>query len=646
MPSAAAPAAPALPSLPPLPPDAPLPMPVQSLREGRLRNPVLPTTPGGMAWRRFAVIGGAASLTLFAAYQIWWLLRGDGIDPLEGTLLALFVALFAWIVQSFVGAVAGFALVLSRRRPRLGLSPHAPLPTPGVQTALLVPTYNEEPTRLMAGVQAIHESLAATGELGRFDFFVLSDTRKPELQAAEEVEFRALLARLGSGARVYYRRREHNHERKAGNIADWVRRWGAAWPQFIILDADSLMTGDTVVRLAATMERHDDIALIQTLPTIVNGATLFARMQQFAGRVYGPVIAYGVAWWHGAESNYWGHNAIIRTRAFAAHAGLPELGGYTPFGGTVLSHDFVEAALLRRGGWALHMIPGLPGSYEEGPPSLTDMLVRDRRWCQGNLQHGGVLPAKGLHWVSRWHMLIGIGHYFTAPMWAMLMIVGLAIPLMHAGLTWGNLTLVDFSPTGYLREQDPDRFLGVFILTMTMLLSPKLFGYLATVSDPVLRRGCGGALRAFAGMLLETLLAALMAPVTMYVQSRGVAEVLAGRDSGWETQRRDDGSLPLSALVRSYGGMTIAGLIAGVAAWLVSPPLAAWMSPVIAGLVLSMPIVAVTSARAPGQWLRRHRIFCTPEELDPPPVLVRAGELRHAAEARARADAEARVPEL
>jgi membrane glycosyltransferase len=222
------------------------------------------------------------------------------------------------------------------------------------------------------------------------------------------------------------------------------------------------------------------------------------------------------------------------------------------------------------------------------------------------------------------------------------MIVGLAIPLLHAGLTWGNLTLVDFSPTGYLREQDPDRFLAVFILTMTMLLSPKLFGYLATVSDPALRRGCGGALRTFLGMLLETLLAALMAPVTMYVQSRGVAEVLAGRDSGWETQRRDDGSLPLSALVRSYGGMTLAGVIAGVAAWLVSPPLAAWMSPVIAGLVLSMPIVAVTSARGPGQWLRRHRIFCTPEELAPPPVLVRAGELRAAAEART----EVRIPEI
>ncbi|HST44055.1 MAG TPA: glycosyltransferase family 2 protein, partial [Luteimonas sp.] len=314
--------------------------------------------------------------------------------------------------------------------------------------------------------------------------------------------------------------------------------------------------------------------------------------------------------------------------AFAQHAGLPELRGRAPFGGTVLSHDFVEAALLRRGGWALHMIPGLRGSYEEGPPSLTDMLVRDRRWCQGNLQHGAVLPTRGLHWVSRWHMLIGIGHYFTAPMWAAMMLVGVAIPLLHAGLSWGHFTLDAFSPTGYLREQDPQRFLAIFILTMTMLLSPKLMGYIATVADPVLRRGCGGALRTFIGMLLETLLAALMAPVTMYVQSRGVAEVLAGRDSGWESQRRDDGTLPLAALLRSYGGLTLFGAASGVVAYLVSPALAAWMSPVIAGLVLSIPIVALTSAPGPGRWLRRRHIFCTPEELDPPPILLRAEALR------------------
>lgn len=611
-----------------LPPESPLPMPVQSLREGALRNRSLPTTPRGMRWRRMAVIGTAAVLTLIVTYQLWWLLRGGGISVLETVLLLLFVALFAWIVQAFVGALAGFVLVLWRRRARLGLSAHGALPVLSTRTALLMPTYNEDPERLMAGLQAIHESLTATGQRAWFDCFVLSDTQDPKIQAAEEAAFHRLRARLGKDARVFYRRRDDNSERKAGNIADWLRRWGGAYPQFLILDADSLMTGDAIVRLAGAMQRHDDVALIQTLPVIVNGNTLFARMQQFAGRVYGPVIAHGVAWWHGAESNYWGHNAIIRTRAFADHAGLPELRGVKPFAGTVLSHDFVEAALLRRGGWALHMVPGLPGSYEEGPPSLSDMLVRDRRWCQGNLQHGAVLSAKGLHWVSRWHLLIGIGHYFTAPMWAMLMLVGLAIPLQDAGLAWGNLGLEGFSPTAYWREQDPQRFIWVFVFTMSMLLAPKLMGYIATISDRELRRGCGGAVRALIGMLLETVLAALMAPVTMYVQSRGVAEVLAGKDSGWESQRRDDGSLPLSGLLRAYGGLSLLGVLTGVMAYLVSPGLAAWMSPVIAGLVLSIPIVMLTSARAPGQWLRRRRIFCTPEELAPPEVLRRASVLR------------------
>jgi membrane glycosyltransferase len=294
----------------------------------------------------------------------------------------------------------------------------------------------------------------------------------------------------------------------------------------------------------------------------------------------------------------------------------------------VLSHDFVEAALLRRGGWALYMVPQLAGSYEEGPPSLTDMLVRDRRWCQGNLQHCAVLPARGLHWVNRWHLLIGIGQYCTAPMWAMLMLVGLAIPLLQAGLGVETWSLTGFSPARYWREQDPQRFVWVFVFTMAILLAPKLLGFVAMLVDREQRRGCGGALRATASLLLETVLAALMAPITMYVQARGVAEVLVGRDSGWEVQRRDDGTLPLSGLVRSYGGMTVLGLVLGAIAYGISPSMFAWMSPVIAGLVLSIPIVMFTSSRRPGQWLRRHGIFQIPEEAAPPPVLARATELR------------------
>ncbi|WP_343037761.1 glucans biosynthesis glucosyltransferase MdoH [Pseudoxanthomonas gei] len=610
-----------------MPPAAPLAMPVQALASGSLQARALPSAPPRMAWRRLYMLGGTAALTAVAAWQMWRVLRVDGLGVLEGVLLLLFVFLFAWIAQSFLGAVVGFVLLLSRRPAMLGIDARAPLPSLSLRTGLLMPTYNEDPQRLMSGLQAIYESVRDTDCLDHFDFFILSDTTRTDIAAQEIAEFHALVERTGGQRRLFYRRRADNHERKAGNIAEWVRRFGGAYPAMLILDADSLMTGDTIVRLAAAIESHDDVGLIQSLPCIVNGTSLFARMQQFSGRVYGPVIAHGVAWWHGAESNYWGHNAIIRTQAFAAHAGLPELPGNKPFGGHVLSHDFVEAALMRRGGWALHMVPALRGSYEEGPPSLTDLLVRDRRWCQGNLQHAAVLRARGLHWVSRWHFMIGIGHYFTAPMWAMLMLVGLAIPLEHASLDLQGAAAA-FSPVAYWKSLDPQRILWLFVASMGALFAPKLLGYLALLLDPVERRGCGGALRALASILIESVLAALMAPIVMYVQSRGVAEVLAGRDSGWESQRRDDGTLPLSALLKSYGGVTLFGLCTGAVALLISPALAAWMAPVTLGMALAIPIVALTSARAPGQWLRRHQLLSIPEETQVPPILQRAAQLR------------------
>ncbi len=493
-----------------------------------------------------------------------------------------------------------------------------------------MPTYNEDPRRLLAGLQAIYESVAATGQLDRFDFFVLSDTRREDIAGAEEQVFAELRERVPDGrVRLFYRRRGDNSGRKAGNIADWVRRFGGAYPQMLILDADSLMTGDSIVRLVAGMEHNADVGLIQTLPSVIGGRTLFARMQQFGGRVYGPVIARGVAWWHGAESNYWGHNAIIRTRAFADHAGLPALPGRKPFGGHVLSHDFVEAALMRRGGWAAHMVPYLGGSYEEGPPTLTDLLVRDRRWCQGNLQHGKVVGSRGLHWISRTHMLIGIGHYFTAPMWAMLMLIGIAIPLFQEGIDFN--ALLHLSPSVYWRAQDEEQVVRLFAATMAVLLLPKVLGYLAMLLEPVDRRGCGGAIRAFVSMLVETVLAALMAPVVMYVQSRGVAEVLSGRDSGWDAQQRDDGGISWLALIRGYGGLGVFGAFMGVLAWAVSPSLAAWMAPVVIGMVLAVPVVALTSSRGPGTFLHRLGLLDIPEENIPPPVLVRAAQLRREA---------------
>jgi membrane glycosyltransferase len=614
-----------------LPEEAPVAMPVQSLwsaptPEPRQDRRGFPSSPRATTWRRAYVLGATAALTAAAANEMYRVLEVGGVTPLEALILLLFVALFAWIAFAFVSAVVGWISLLRGGERRLGITLDGPLPSLTTTTALLMPTYNESPARIMAGLQAIYESLQETGAADHFAIFILSDTTDPDIWVAEEAAFLTLLDRTGGHGRIFYRRRPKNVERKAGNIAEWVRRFGAAYPQMLVLDADSLMTGETIVRLAAAMERNPDVGLVQTLPVIVNGTTLFARLQQFAGRVYGPVIAHGIAWWHGTEGNYWGHNAIIRTRAFAERAGLPHLRGRTPFGGHILSHDFVEAALIRRGGWAVHMVPELPGSYEEGPPSLTDIAVRDRRWCQGNLQHAAVLPARGLHWVSRLHLLTGIGSYITAPMWLMFLITGILISLQ------ARFVPPEYFGTGpslfpQWPAQDPVRSMWVFIATMGILFVPKLLAVLAVLLRGPERRGCGGTARAFISLLIETVITGLIAPVTMLVQSMGVVSILIGRDSGWNPQRRDDGSIPFREMARRYRGHTVFGVALGIASYLVAPSLLLWMSPVVLGLSLAIPLAAFTAARRPGNALKRWGLLQTPEERQPPPVLIRAREL-------------------
>ncbi|MFD2262836.1 glucans biosynthesis glucosyltransferase MdoH [Lacibacterium aquatile] len=610
---------------PALPPETGMEMPVQDLSTPAQRRKAQAMAQA--FWRRCLVLGGATGLTGFAAYQMYAVVRLGGVTIIEGAILGLFCLLFAWIAVSFTSGIAGFISMLAQGGLGLGIAADGKLPRLRGRTALLMPTYNEDPERVMAGLQAIYEQIEVVGAIEHFDIFILSDTTNPELFDSEETAFLTLRDRTNGSERIFYRRREKNIERKAGNIADWVRRWGGAYPQMLILDADSLMSGESIVHLAAAMERNPGVGLIQTLPMVVNGTSLFARLQQFAGKTYGPLIAHGIAWWHGSEGNYWGHNAIIRTEAFAQQCGLPHLKGRKPFGGHILSHDFVEAALLRRGGWRVHMVPALDGSYEESPPSLWDLAIRDRRWCQGNLQHAGLLTARGLHWVSRIHFLNGIGSYLAAPLWLLFLLLGV-VAAFQAGFV-----RPDYFPKGLALfptwpQQDPIRALWLFIGTLCVLLTPKLLAFVVLLVQGERRRGAGGAFRAFLSLILETLLSALLAPVTMINQTGDVISILLGQDSGWKPQTRDGGGVLFRWVARRYALHTVLGMVLAAASYAISTPFALWMAPVTAGLVLAIPLAWFTASSALGVALQRWGILAIPEERRPVDVLVRAATLR------------------
>ena len=616
-----APEAPA--AAPAMPPESPLAMPVQSLRRwSKAEERGAPRSSGDAPWlARLFVFGGAAALTAFGAYEMYQVVSVSRTTALQWLLLVLFTINFSWIALAFTSAFLGFVWLLHRRTP-------PPLPrTLSARTAVVMPVYNEATARIFAALEAIRDSIEATG-LGRhFDYFVLSDSTNPDAWIAEERAFLALRDKLGPDARIYYRHRAKNHHRKAGNIADFVTRWGGAYEHMLVLDADSLMTGECVIRLAMAMERDPDAGIIQTLPLIINRNTLFARAQQFAARVYGPVIAAGLSAWMGRDGNYWGHNAIIRTRAFAAHCGLPDLRGRPPLGGHILSHDFVEAALMRRAGWAVFMLPDLGGSYEESPPSLIDLSARDRRWCQGNLQHVRVIGARGLKLASRQHFATGIMSYLASPFWLFQLIVGIALVLQTTYIRPEYFSR-EFTLFPVWPRFDPERALTLFGITMAILLAPKLFGLILMLLDRAARIGSGGALRLVLSTLIEIVIAALMAPILMVIQSGAVFQILLGRDTGWSPQRRDDGSIPPREIIRRHRWHAALGVGAGISAAMIATSLFLWMSPTVLGLVLAIPLSWLTSKLAAGLAFKRLGLLLTPEESSPPAIVTQANRLQ------------------
>ena len=599
-----------------LPREAPLAMPEQDLAHWAPGKAVQRwETAREVLLSRFFVFLGTLLITAIGTREIYLVISIGGTSWLQVFFAALFAITFAWIAFSCASSLLGFWYMITGFR----TEPVLPASGPLGRNALLMPIYNEDAARVYDTLERMAHELIEHKAAKSFDIFVLSDTRDEAAAAIEEKHAAMMAAFFKGKIAFYYRRRRENKHRKAGNIADFVTRFGKAYDHMIVLDADSYMSSDVMVALARQMEKDKTAGIIQTLPLLMNRVTLFARLQQFASRVYGPVISHGLAAWHGRDSNYWGHNAIIRVKAFAAAAGLPELSGRKPFGGHILSHDFIEAALIRRAGWAVYMLPDLVGSYEECPPSLIDLAGRDRRWCQGNLQHMKIVGAKGLHWVSRVHLIQGIMSYLASPLWLIFMLTGLGLSAQ------AQYIRPEYFPDGFgLFPKwpifDPERALRLFVITMVVLFLPKVLGIIAALKDPLIRRGCGGPSGLIKSLFAEILISSLLSPVMMMIQSRFVVFVFLGRDSGWGSQNRGDDAAPLEDVAKRHWNHMIEGILLASAALLVSWQTFLWLSPIALGLMVAIPVSYWTSLSKWGLAARRRHMFLIPEETVAVPV--------------------------
>jgi len=555
-------------------------------------------------------------------------LEANGIKKIEIVGLVLFFGLFTWIAGALWTAIAGFAMRLAGRDP-VGIDMESLAGrTLTTRTAVVMPIYNEDPIRVGAGLTATWSSLLRESEQGAFDLFILSDTSDASIAEDEERMWQGLTARYGAG-RVFYRRRRDRSERKAGNIADFVRRWGANYECMLVLDADSVMSGQALVTLARAMEAHPQIGILQSLPVSVGRETLFGRLIQFGSRLQSPMLSSGLAWWQAGDSNYWGHNAIVRLRPFAQHCTLPRLSGKPPLGGDILSHDFVEAAFMRRAGFEVRQLPELEGSWEEVPANVIDYAARDRRWTQGNLQHSRVLGFPGLHPLSRVHLLTGIVAYVSSPMWFALLVLSSLLSAIEAAKKpqyfWPGLQSL-FPHWPQIRSGE---IAGIFGLTLVVLLLPKILGAILAMRDRSLRRQFGGTVPMCVSLLVEQLFSMLLAPTMMLFHSTFVAQTLLGRSVSWNAQERNERGVTFAEAFRRQKWHLALGVAWGAAMLYLAPQFFWWLTPVLAGLLAGIPLIVWTSRTSAGRLFRRAGLLLTPEETAPPPELVTLSRAGH-----------------
>jgi membrane glycosyltransferase len=568
-------------------------------------------------FRRVVLTGLIVSQTYIASNFMVAVLPYHGRQPLEIAILVLFAILFGWVSAGFWTAMAGFVLLVfgtDRYAITSGVARDAPVDR-DARVAIVMPICNESVSRVFAGLTAGYESLARTGELEHFDFFVLSDSSNPDIRVAELDAWLAMCRAVDGFGRVFYRWRQHRIKRKSGNIADFCRRWGSNYRYMVVLDADSIMSGACLTTLLRLVEANPDVGIVQTAPHAAGRETLYARVQQFATSVYGPLFTAGLHFWQLGESHYWGHNAIIRVAPFMRHCALRRLPGHGTLSGEILSHDFVEAALMRRAGWQVMIAYDLEGSYEEMPPNLVDELTRDRRWCRGNLMNFRLFLMRGLHAAHRAVFMSGVMAYLSALLWFVSLILSTALLAVHT-LSTPKYFIEPFQLFPLWPEWHPEWAIALFSATAVLLFLPKVLGALLIVV-----RGAadyGGRARLTLSVLGEALLSALLAPIRMLFHSQFVVGAFAGWAIRWQSPAREDAETTWGQALRRHGAHTLLGVLWAAGVYWLNPSFLWWLLPIVGALVVSIPLSVYTSRVPLGRRLREACLFLIPEESRPP----------------------------
>jgi membrane glycosyltransferase len=548
-------------------------------------------------------------ITLFAA-----MLAVDGFNWLDAIMTLLYAVNIPWSAIGVWTALIGFVVMRSSADAPAAVMPAMRL-VKGDEpitssTAILMCIRNEDPARVFRNAGLIMDGLIEAGHAAGFHFYLLSDTNTDDIARLEEQASEKLVGEFAGRFAITYRRRASNEGFKAGNLWDWFDKHGDRHDFALTLDADSFMEPAAILRLVRVMQADERLGIVQSLVVGLPSASAFARIFQFGMRLGMRSWTIGSAWWQGDCGPYWGHNALIRIAPFKAHCKLDPIPGKGVLRGQILSHDQIEAVLMRKAGYEVRALPIEVGSYEENPPSMIEFVRRDMRWCQGNLQYIHLLGMPGIRPVSRYQILFAI--------W---MFVGSPAATLHALIIGMRVFFADDPGSLF----DHGLALWLLAIYISMFLAPKLATLFDLLTRADLRRGFGGTARLLLSMLIETVFSFLLTPIMAFGHTIFMIGLALGRSIGWKPQNRDDHAVPFAYAMMALWRHWLAGLIAFAfiaVFWPAALPITALL---MGGLALCVPMAMVTASPALGRFLVRSRLCCLPEEITPTPMLQRLG---------------------